>query len=133
MNLTYAQILKLKGTYLKDKGDNLAHVNSATKNKVVIETNTCKITTLTSIFLSKRQYDYQLATTEEITSVMEERYFQFLTDNYDEITAMSHTRKYSYWGGNARSMAEGDLLKEYTSINFDYVDAEKIAKEYLEN
>ena len=139
MNLEYGEILKLKGTWLYDEftggiGTKLRKVTSSTHNNVVLNNG---ITTKTHIFLDTRQKNFRLATNEEVTELMEQRYFDFLDDNYGIIRAMAHSNKYKGWGGNAYSMAEGDILKDYTKgnsiIDFDYVDIDKIVEEYKEN
>jgi hypothetical protein len=131
MKLTYQEILKLKGRYLKDAKGEILHVTSATKNKVVLNKG---MTFLTSIFMNKHQSKFEFATDEEVTKLMEGRYHEFLDDNEDVIDALANTRKYSFWGGNGKAMAEDDLLKTYQPvIDFDFVDQDKVQQERFDN
>jgi len=130
MKLTYREILKLKGRYLKNKEGEILNVTSATKNKVVLNKG---MSFLTSIFMETKQKNFEIATDEEVVELMEGRYIEFLADNEDVIDALANTRKYSFWGGNGKSMAESDLLKDYKpEIDFDFVNEDKVREQLRE-
>jgi len=140
MNLTYKEILKLKGTYLMQvpyfdrtgylqkvyTADRIVMVQSATTIKVRLSDGSIMITWLFCDNLQKR---YELATDKQVIKFMEEKYADFLYENYETILGMTHTPKYRGWGGNAFSEAEDDLLKEKGHyIDFAFVDNDKIRK-----
>jgi len=139
MNLKYKEVLKLKGTWLYDEftdaiGTKLCRVESATKNKVKLSNGS---TILTSIFINKRQHDFRLATDEEVTELMEERYYEFLENNHGVLKAMAHSPKYKGWGGNAYNFAHDEVMKEYDRgnmlIDLDYVDTDSLREEFESN
>ncbi len=138
MQLSEIRLSKLKGLYLRKPStpeDGILKVKSSTNNAIVLIgiTKPNYITYLPSVFENKRHL-FEIVRDEEITELMEERYHCFLEDNYEVIRAMANSPKYAIWGGNGYPMAESHLLEELKGVNcidMEYVNADKVKKEYL--